>query len=186
MKTWLEWWNAYRYHLIPAFQGFNIPGVTLAEIGPSALRNDHPMMLIDKAYLDDTSMFIQNKQYKEFKNNTTNGCGHGPKQRKTAENSRMAQERRGKIYAENHLGHCQVQGIDEEQDDEEEIREINDTNDDDDGMDGGKMPTSKSGHKVPKTFKKKNPTKTFKIRKRKFPKGNGDDQRSKVEKKTHL
>ena len=82
------------------------------------------MMLIDTTYLDAASMFIQNKQYKAFKNNTTNGCGHGPNQRKTAENSR-----RGKIYAENLLGHCQVQEIDEE-----EIIEINDTDDDYDDM----------------------------------------------------
>ena len=119
LLTWLEWWNAQKYHLIPAFQGFNIPGVNVAEIGQSALRNDCPMMLIDTTYLDAASMFIQNKQYKAFKNNTTNGCGHGPNQRKTAENSRRAQERRGEIYAENLLGHCQVQEINEEQEDEE-------------------------------------------------------------------
>ena len=94
--------------ILPAFQGFNIPGVNLAEIGQSVLRNDCPMMLIDTTYLDAASMFIQSKQYKEFKNNTTNGCGCGPNQIKTAEISRKAQERRGEIYAENHLGHCQV------------------------------------------------------------------------------
>ena len=51
-------------------------------------------------------------------------------------------------------------------------------------MDRCKIPTSKSGHKVPKTFKKKNPTETIKIRKRIFPGGNGDEQRSKVAKMT--
>ena len=51
-------------------------------------------------------------------------------------------------------------------------------------MDGWKIPTSKSGHKVPKTFKKKNPTETVKIRKRKLVEGNGDEQRSKVGKAT--
>ena len=51
-------------------------------------------------------------------------------------------------------------------------------------MDGWKIPTSKSGHKVPKSFKKKNPTETVKIRKRKLPEGNGDEQRSKVGKTT--
>ena len=141
------------------------------------------MMLTDTAYLGVASIFIQSKRYKAFKNNTTNGCGHGPNQRKTAENSRRAQDRRGEIYAQNLLRHCQVQVIDEEQEDEE-IIEINDTNDDDDDMDGWKISTSKSGHKVPKTFKKKNPTKTVKIRKRKFPEGNGDEQRSKVGKTT--
>ena len=96
------------------------------------------MMLIDTAYLDAAYMFIQNKQYKAFKNNTTNGCGCGPNQRKTAENSRRAQERGGEIYAENLLGYCQVQEINEEQEDEDEIIEINDTDDDDDDddMDG--------------------------------------------------
>ena len=73
LLTWLEWWNAQKYHLIPVFQGFNIPGVNLAENGQSALRNDCPMMLTDTAYLDVASMFIQNWQYKAFKNNTTNG-----------------------------------------------------------------------------------------------------------------
>ena len=72
------------------------------------------MMLIDTAYLDAASMFIQNKQYKAFKNNTINGCGCGPNQRKTTANSRRTQERRGEIYAENLLGHCQVQEINEE------------------------------------------------------------------------
>ena len=66
--------------------------------------------------------------------------------------SRRAQERRGEIYAENLLGHCQVQEINEEQEDEDEIIEINETDDDYDDMDGWKIPTSKSGHKVPKTF----------------------------------
>ena len=51
-------------------------------------------------------------------------------------------------------------------------------------MDGWKIPTSKSGHKVPKTFKKKNVTETVKIRKRKLPEGNRDEQRSKVGKTT--
>ena len=50
LLTWLEWWNAWKYHLIPEFQGFNIPGVNLADIDQSALRNNHPMMLIDMAY----------------------------------------------------------------------------------------------------------------------------------------
>ena len=135
-------------------------------------------MMLDMAYLDAASMFIQNKQYKAFKNNITNGCGHRPAQRKTAENSRRAQERRVKIYAENLLGHCQVQEIDEEQENEEEIIEINDTNDDDDDyMDGWKIPTSKSVHKVHKTFRKKTQLK-LKIRKIKLPEGNGDEQRS--------
>ena len=153
LLTWLEWWNAHKYHLIPSFQGFNIPGVTLAEIFQSALRNDHPMMLIDAAYLDVASMFIQIKQYKAFKDNTTNGCGHGPNQRKTAQNSRRAQERRGEIYAENLLGHCQVQGIDEEQEDEEEIIEINDTDDDD--MDGWKYQLPNQDTKCPKPSRRK-------------------------------
>ena len=61
LLTWLECWNAQKHHLIPAFQGFNIPGVNLGEIGQSALGNDHPMMLIDMAYLDVASVFIQNK-----------------------------------------------------------------------------------------------------------------------------
>ena len=118
-------------------------------------------MIVPTAYLDAASMFIQNKQYKAFKNNTTNGCACGPNQGKTAENSRRAQERRGEIYAENLPGHFQVQEINEEQEDEEEIIEINDTDDDDD-MDGWKIPTSKSGHKVPKTFKKKTQLKLLK------------------------
>ena len=50
----------------------------------------------------------------------------------------------------------QVQEINE-QEDEDEIIEINDTDDDDDDMDGWKIPTSKSGHKVPKTFQEEKP-----------------------------
>ena len=95
------------------------------------------------------------------------------------------------MYAEILVGHFQVQGIDEEQEDEEELIEINDANDDDDddddGMDGNnhvKIPTSKSGHKVPKTLNKKNPTETVKIRKRKLHEGNGDKKRSKFAKTT--
>ena len=80
---------------------------------------------------------------------------------------------------ENLVGHCQVQEIDEEQQDEEEIIEINDANDDDNDMVGNnhiEIPTSKSRHKVPKTFNEKKPTETVKIRKGKLPEGNGDEQ----------
>ena len=103
------------------------------------------------------------------------------RQLKTVEGT---QERMGEIYTENLLGHCQVQEINKEQEDEDEITEINDTDDDDDDMDGWKIPNSKSGHKVPKTFKRKNPTETVKLRKRKLVEGNGDEQRSKVGKTT--
>ena len=107
----------------------------------------------------------------------------GPNQRKTPENSRRAQERRGEIYAENLLGHCQVEEIDEEQEDEEEIIEINDTDDDYDDMDGWKYQLPNQDTKCPKPSRRKTQLK-LKIRKRKLPQGNGDEQRSKVGKTT--
>ena len=38
LSEWWSWWHARHYHIVPAFQGFNLPGVNLAISGNSFIK----------------------------------------------------------------------------------------------------------------------------------------------------
>ena len=55
------WWDDRKFHIIPAFQGFNLSGLNLAESGQSGMKQKtrKKMQLIDAAYKDCFQMLRQ-------------------------------------------------------------------------------------------------------------------------------
>ena len=75
--NWWNWWHSQRFHIVPAFQGFNLPGINFAEIGHSSMATRTPMSLAVAAWKDMCSMMIQDSLYDGFVNNTAKVCGKG-------------------------------------------------------------------------------------------------------------
>ena len=63
-----NWWDERKYHIVPAFRGFNLSGLNLAESGQSGLKpkTHKKMNLIDAAYKDCASMMRQDEMYKAY------------------------------------------------------------------------------------------------------------------------
>ena len=150
---WLDWWEARRIHLIPAYRGFSIPMLNMAEIGQSMLRDDRPLMLIDAAYLDASSIFIQNCRYNAVKKNQPQvDRGRGPCGRQVAERECAQQVARGDIYMDNLVGQMNMSEIRAFlSEDEEEHRSS-------DSLPDFPLPIPTAKHKAPKKFSEKNPT----------------------------
>ena len=75
--NWWNWWHSQRFHIVPAFWGFNLPGINFAEIGHSSMATRTPMSLAVAAWKDMCSMMIQDSLYDGFVNNTAKVCGKG-------------------------------------------------------------------------------------------------------------
>ena len=150
---WLDWWEARRIHFIPAYKGFSIPILNMAEIGQSTLRDDSPLMLIDVAYLDVSSIFIQNPRYNAVKKNQPQlDRGRGPCGRQVAERECAQQVARGDIYMDNLVGQMNMSEIRAFlSEDEEEHRSS-------DSLPDFPLPIPTAKHKAPKKFSEKNPT----------------------------
>ena len=43
--SWSEWWEAWKFHIVPAFRGFCVSGLNLAEVGHAMLKTSHKMWL---------------------------------------------------------------------------------------------------------------------------------------------
>ena len=146
---WLDWWDARRIHLIPAYRGFSIPGLHLVEAGQSTLREDKPNMLIDAVYMDSSSMFIQNIRFHALQQNRLDDMGRGPMQREVAEKECTRQEAWGDRHLDDMLGQMNAEELkafySEEESSEDSLVHI-------------QIPSAKSKHKASKTFYTKNPT----------------------------
>ena len=108
---WLYWWDARRIHLIPAYRGFSIPGLNLAEAGQSILIEDKPNMLIDAVYMDSSSMFIQNIRFHALQQNRLDEMGREPMQREVAGKECTRQEAWGDIYLDDMLGQMNAEDL---------------------------------------------------------------------------
>jgi hypothetical protein len=65
-------------HIATAFRGFSIPGLNLAEIGHSSLRNATRISLVEAAWLDTASMKVNVAKYTNFCAGTMRSPGVGP------------------------------------------------------------------------------------------------------------
>ena len=45
LKNWWTWWDETRFHIVPAFLGFGISGLNLAETGHSSLHVNKKLWL---------------------------------------------------------------------------------------------------------------------------------------------
>ena len=147
-----NWWDERKYHIVPAFRGFNLSGLNLAESGQSGLKpkTHKKMNLIDAAYKDCASMMRQDEMYKAYIGNISKEIGKGLNIRQILERDRKAQENRAKEYAESLLtGDLQLDTDDEE------------------GNTRPFLPTHAARHRPPKTFSRKNPTERKQRKKKK-------------------
>ena len=55
ITKWFEWWKECKYHIVPAYRGFCLSGLNLAETGQSAIKRDRPMWLSVATWRDIAS-----------------------------------------------------------------------------------------------------------------------------------
>ena len=92
LGEWWSWWHARCYHIVPAFQGFNLPGVNLAESGNSFIKCRQKMSLAVAAWTDMILMIIQDRDYIAFKNQTAKVSGRGLNLKQRKEHADRAEE----------------------------------------------------------------------------------------------
>ena len=86
IANWWQWWEVWHFHIVPTFWGFNLSGLSLAEVGNSSIRNKTrlPMSLVVAAWKDMLHMLLQDRDYEAFLTNTgkVSGSGLNLKQRR--------------------------------------------------------------------------------------------------------
>ena len=99
---WFLWWDERKFHIVPAFQGFNLSGLNLAESAQSGMKpkTRKKMCLIDAAYKDCAQMMRQDESYRAYIGNISKEIGKGLNIRQIQECDRRAQEERAKRYAD--------------------------------------------------------------------------------------
>lgn len=75
--NWWAWWSARKYHIIPAFRGFNLPGVSYAESGNATIKSRYIMSLAVATWRDVLLIMVQDNEYYAFVNNTAKVTGKG-------------------------------------------------------------------------------------------------------------
>ena len=63
LGNWWNWWDTRKFHIVPAFHRFNLPGIYLAEAGNSVIECHEPMSLAVAAWQDMIMMIIQDCDY---------------------------------------------------------------------------------------------------------------------------
>ena len=92
LYNWWNWWHARLYHIVPAYQGFNLPGLNLAESGNSMIKTRKPMSLAVVAWRDMVMMIMQDHDYEAFINQTAKVTGHGLNLKQWQERERRNEE----------------------------------------------------------------------------------------------
>ena len=140
---WFTWWDERRFHIIPAFRGFNLSGTNLAESGQSGMKplTRKKMKLVDATYKDVAQMMRQDEQYRAYVGNISKEIGRGLNIRQIQERDRKSQEERAKMYS-HALLHEDVNAMTDE--DDEEIVPF--------------VPTDRLRHRPPMLHSKKNPS----------------------------
>ena len=77
LSNWWNWWHARRYHIVPAYWGFNLPGLNLAEGGNSMIKTRKPMSLAVAAWRDMIMMIMQDHDYEAFINQSAKVTSRG-------------------------------------------------------------------------------------------------------------
>ena len=142
---WFLWWDERKFHIVPAFRGFNLSGLNLAESGQSGMKpkTRKKMRLIDAAYKDCTQMMRQDESYRAYIGNISKEIGKGLNIHQIQERDRRGQEARAKRYADA-LMHGDVNAETDEEDPA--------------GKENVFIPTDAARHRAPKVHSKKNPT----------------------------
>jgi hypothetical protein len=97
---WFDWWDLRRYHLFPAFRGYMLTNVNMAEAGQSGMTTDKPQMILDAAYDDTSYMVAQDFEVIKFQGGQGKSSGKGPSQQQVLYRDHESQRKRVKEYIE--------------------------------------------------------------------------------------
>ena len=137
---WWEWWEALKYHIIPAFRGFKILGLNLAETGHSMIKTKNKIWLSMATYCDVCFFIIQDQEHIGYQQNTVKSTGKRP--------NLLAQKLQMNKAEKNYIKQCV-----------RSLEEGNITDNEDDRENGEYfVPNKKAKHKVPKHYNQNNPT----------------------------
>jgi hypothetical protein len=100
IQSWIAWWDARKYHVVPAYRDFGYKGCNLAEIGHSTLKKLKNQTLLDAVMFDVCRMKLQDRTTKEFLANRAKSYGRGPTQLQAYGKSWKEQMERAKQFAE--------------------------------------------------------------------------------------
>ena len=101
IKKVLDFYDARKYHLFPAFRRFGYSGVTIAESGWAKVKRSGQLWLLDAARDDISTMIIQCSDIEKYKVQTQHVVGdRAPNQAQKAFNSRAEQIKVTKKFAE--------------------------------------------------------------------------------------
>ena len=78
ITSWINWWDARKYHIFPAFRQLGYSNVTLAESGNSTLRQCTQLWLQEAACNDTSTMLTQIHEVKSFMAQQTALSSRGP------------------------------------------------------------------------------------------------------------
>ena len=143
LLEWFMWWDDRKFHIIPAFRGFNLSGLNLAESGQSGMKpkTRKKLKLIDAAYKDCSQMLRQDETYRAYIGNISKEIGKGLNIRQIQERDRRAQEERAKSYSRALF-----------------TGDVNAETDEDEDGNQPCLPQDIAKHKAPRTYSRKNPT----------------------------
>ena len=101
VKNVLDFYDARKYHLFPAFRRFGYSGVTLAESGWAKVKRSGQLWLLDAARDDISTMIIQCSDIKKYNEQTQDVVGErAPTQAKQAAQARSLQISIARKFAE--------------------------------------------------------------------------------------
>ena len=156
--NWWKWWDMRRYHIVPAFRGFDVGHSNLAEIGHSTMRRKTKLWLSVAAWDDTCTMIIQNAHYKAFLANKGGSVGKAPTALKKKQQEEAFESRFIDAACDAFL-HGDVRL--EVGDDPEAMRFL---------------PSKRAHHKAPRTFSTKNPVQKDKRRQKLVPEKVTEDE----------
>ena len=76
-----EWWEAWKFHIVPAFRGFCVLSLNSCLVGHAMLKTSRKMWLSMATYRDICHFMVQDREYTGFQTNSTHLQGRGPTQR---------------------------------------------------------------------------------------------------------
>ena len=78
ISSWINWWDARKYHMFPAFRPLGYLNVTVAESGNSTLKWCMQLWLLEVAWDNASTMLTQIHEFKSFLTQHTSSNGRGP------------------------------------------------------------------------------------------------------------
>ena len=78
ITSWINWWDAIKYHIFPAFRWLGYSNVTLAESGNFTLKRCTQLWLLEAVHVDTLTMITQIHELQAFLSQQTASSGRGP------------------------------------------------------------------------------------------------------------